>query len=375
MLKTIFIFITLIHGLIHFMGFSKAFGYGNITQLTKEISKPTGIFWLITGFFFIISVALYLLKKDNWTYFALIAVLFSQILIINNWQDAKFGTIANVFVLFVSIIGIFEIRFKNVYKNEVKIILEESQKIPITVLTEGDIVFLPEPVRKYIRYAGGIGKPKVINFRIAFSGKIRDYKKPVWMKLTSEQFNFIKTPTRLFFLDATMKGLPVAGFHCFKNGVAFMDIRLLSMFKVEYQSGAVMDISETVTFFNDMCVMAPATLIDKRIKWLEVVGNKVNASFSNNGITISAWLYFNEKGELVNFTSEDRSAVTDNDKTIKLKWSTPLRDYKDINGYRLASYAETIYSYPDGDFTYATFTLKNIGFNLTKREKWKTDNP
>ncbi len=366
MLKTIFISITLIHGLIHFMGFAKAFGYGNITQLTKEISKPIGILWFVTGLFFIICIALFLMKKDNWVYFALISVVLSQFLIIYNWQDAKFGTIANVIILVVVLIGFFQIKFKNEYKNEVKIGLEESLNMPKSKLTEAEIAFLPEPVRKYIRYTGCIGKPIVNNFRIDFSGKIRDHAKPVWMELTSEQYNFLKTPARLFYLDATMKGLPVAGFHCFKNGTAFMDIRLLSIFKVEYQSGAVMDTSETVTFFNDMCVMAPATLIDKRIEWLEVVGNKVKASFTNNEITILAWLYFNEKGELINFDSEDRSALGANGETKKLKWSTPLRDYKDINGYKLASYAEAIYTYQEGDFTYATFELKDIKYNLRK---------
>jgi hypothetical protein len=366
MLKTIFIFVTLIHGLIHFMGFSKAFGYGNITQLTKEISKPTGLVWFVTAILFVICVALYLLKKDSWVYFALIALVLSQILILNNWQDAMFGTIANILILIITVIGFFQIKFKNEYKNEVKIGLEESNKIPNYILTEAEIAYLPEPVQKYIRYTGSIGKPMVNNFSINFSGKIRDHAKPVWMELTSEQYNFIKTPTRLFYLDATMKGLPVEGFHSFKNGVAFMDIRLLSIFKVEYQSGEVMNTSETVTFFNDMCVMAPGSLIDKRIEWLEVVGNKVKASFTNNGITISAWLYFNEKGELTNFSSEDRSALGKNGETIKLKWSTPMRDYKDINGYKLASYAETIYSYPEGDFTYATFTLKDVHYNLTK---------
>ena len=51
--------------------------------------------------------------------------------------------------------------------------------------------------------------------------------------------------------------------------------------------------------------------------------------------------------------------------TQKLKWSTPLRDYKDINGYKLASYAEAVYTYPDGDFIYAIFNLKNIRYNGT----------
>jgi hypothetical protein len=366
MLKIIFIFITLIHGLIHFMGFSKAYGYGNFTQLTKEISKPTGLVWFATAILFIICIALYLLKKDSWVYFALIAVVLSQILIMSNWQDAKFGTVANVIILVFIIIGFFQIKFKDEYKKEVKIGIEESRNLQKTTLNEVEIAYLPEPVKKYIRYTGCIGKPIVNNFRVDFLGKIRDHAKPVWMELTSEQYNFIKTPTRLFYLDATMKGMPVAGFHCFKNGTAYMDIRLLSIFKVEYQSGKVMDVSETVTFFNDMCVMAPAALIDKRIEWLEVVGNKVKASFTNNGITISAWLYFNEKGELINFDSEDRSALGKNGETVKLKWSTPMRDYKTINGYKLASYAEAIYTYPEGDFTYATFELKDIAYNLSK---------
>ena len=366
MYRYIFIFLTLLHGFIHFMGFAKAFNYANFSPLTKEISKPIGILWFVTASLFVLSVILYLFKKDAWVYFALLAVIFSQFLILNNWQDAKFGTIANVIIVPFIIIGLFQINFKNDYRKEVKSGLLQTKNIPKIVLTDTMIKDLPEPVQKYIRYANCIDKPVVDNFRVDFAGKIRSHEKPVWMYLTSEQYNFIPTPIRLFYFDVTMKGLPVAGFHCFKNGVAYMDIRLLSMFKVEFQKGAVMNESETVTFFNDMCCMAPATLIDKRIEWMQVEENKVKASFTNNGITISAWLYFNEKGELVNFVSEDRSALVEDGITKKLKWSTPLRDYKTINGYKLASYAEAIYSYPDGDFTYATFTIKDIKYNLTK---------
>ena len=366
MLKYIFIFVTSFHGLIHFMGFAKAYNYGNITQLTKEISKPTGIVWLATGFLFIICLALYIFKNQTWVYFGLVAIVLSQILIIYNWNDAKFGTIANMIILVFVVIGFFHINFKNEYRNEVKIGFEETKNLPKNLLSEEIITDLPEPVKIYIRYAGCLNKPIVHHFKIDFAGKIRSHEKKDWMQLTSEQYNFIPAPTRLFYLAATMKGLPVAGFHCFKNGIAYMDVRLLSMFTVEFQKGEVMNESETVTFFNDMCVMAPATLIDNRIEWLEVENNKVKASFTSNRITISAWLYFNEKGELVNFVSEDRSALLEDGTTKKLKWSTPLRDYKTINGYKLASYAEAIYTYPDGDFTYATFELKNIGYNLIK---------
>lgn len=67
-------------------------------------------------------------QKDSWIYFAITAVVLSQILIINSWQDAKFGTIANVIILLVTIFGLFQIKFKNEYKHEVKIGFEESKK-------------------------------------------------------------------------------------------------------------------------------------------------------------------------------------------------------------------------------------------------------
>jgi hypothetical protein len=364
MLRTIFIIIAFLHGLIHILGFVKAFEYANITALTKEISKPVGILWLLAAMLLIVFTLLFLFKKDSWVYFALIAVVLSQALIFFYWQDAKFGTIANLLILLVTVVGLVHMNFKSHYKNEVKAGLEQTTNISDTMLSIEDIKKLPLPVQKYIQYTGSIDKPKVRNFRIDFSGKIRSHEEKEWMELTSEQYNFMPIPTRLFFLDATKKQLPVSGFHSYKNGEAFMDIRLLSIFKVQYMDGKEMGISETVTFFNDICCMAPAALIDDRIQWIETEGNKVRASFTNYCMTVSAWLFFNEKGELVNFTSEDRYAASEDGTSSKLKWSTPLRDYKLINGYKLASYAEAIYTYPDGDFTYATFSLKNIRVNV-----------
>jgi hypothetical protein len=123
-----------------------------------------------------------------------------------------------------------------------------------------------------------------------------------------------------------------------------------------------MDKAETVTFFNDMCCMAPATLIDKRISWEMIGDNIVKATFLNNGISITANLYFNETGELVNFISNDRYNA---DAGKKLPWATPLKDYKEVNGYTLARSAETIYTYPDRDFCYGTFSVSSIAYNCS----------
>lgn len=349
-----------IHGIIHLFGFMKAFGLSEMQQLTQAISKPAGIVWLLAFALFVLAGLLFAFKNSSWWLFGFIAVVVSQALIIYSWQDAKFGTIANVIILIACVIGYGTWSFYNKFQNDVKTALQQKEYFQNSLLTETDIQLLPEPVQKYLRYTGSVGKPKVNNFKIEFTGKIRKDEQSEWMPFTCEQYNFLQTPTRLFFMKAKMKGLPVGGYHCFKNGAASMDIRLFSIFKVQYMAGAEMDLSETVTFFNDMCVAAPPTLIDARIKWLAVEGNKVKASFTNNNITVSAWLYFNDKGELINFISEDRYA---GDTGKQYPWSTPLKDYHETNGYKLMGNAEVIYSYPDRDLCYGTFELTGIKYN------------
>lgn len=362
-MKTIFIILVALHGAIHLLGFTKAFNLAAVNQLTLPISKTAGVLWLLATILLLATAVLFFLDKSTWWIAALVAILLSQYLIFGSWQDAKFGTIANVIILLVAVVGYGTWHFSNAYTNEVKAGIALTAGMSEALLTEADLQPLPEPVQKYLRYSGAVNQPKVNNFKVVFTGKIRKNEQSEWMPFTSVQYNFMDATTRLFFMKATMKGLPVAGFHCFKNGEAYMDIRLFSLFKVQYQSGREMDISETVTFFNDMCCMAPATLIDRRIQWLEVEGNKVKAVFTSNNISVSAWLYFNDAGELVNFISNDRYAAGDNNTFQQLPWATPLKDYKTLNGHRLSGYAETIYTYPEGDLCYGQFALTDVEYN------------
>jgi hypothetical protein len=173
----------------------------------------------------------------------------------------------------------------------------------------------------------------------------------------------MQNPTRLFFMNAVMKRLPVAGYHAYVNGEAFMDIRLFSLIKVQFRDGDDMNKAETVTFFNDMCCMAPATLIDKRISWQSIDENTVGATFTTNGITVTAELFFNEAGQLINFKSNDRYNA---DAGKGLPWATPLKEYREVNGYKLAGYAETIYTYPDRELCYGTFEVKSVHYNVNQ---------
>jgi hypothetical protein len=363
-MKYLFFFLLLAHGLIHLMGFVKALGIAQLSQLTKEISRPTGLVWFLTTSLFIVTCLLYLPKKDYWWLIAIVTVLLSQALIIVYWKDAKFGTIANVLILLIAIPAWTEWQFENQFKKDVTENLKHTDSVAESLLTREAIAQLPEPVQRYIIYSGAINKPVLTNFKIKFEGQIRSDQKSAWMPFTTEQYNFLDPPTRLFFMKATMKKLPVGGYHAYKDGAAIMDIRLLSFFKVQYQAGREMDIAETVTWFNDLCLFAPAGLIDKRIQWEAIDSLSSKATFTHRNITISAILYFNNKGELINFISDDRYQIISEQDRKLVRFSTPVKNYTDFSGHKSPAYGEAIWNLPAGDLCYGQFNTLEVTFNV-----------
>ena len=360
MLYYLFGILLLLHGLIHLMGFAKAFNYGRIQQLSKDITKASGVLWLITSMLFITLVILYFLDHEYWTYIAITAVVISQVLIFSAWKDARYGSIVNFIVLLTAIAGWSSNRFESTFRKDVQLHLQQSNDVKTEKLTETDIQSLPEPVQKYLRFSGVINKPKVYNMRVVFEGQMRDKGKN-WFTFRSLQYNFFDDPSRLFYMKAKMFGLTVPGYHDYQNNTANMEVKLFGLFPMMKAKGTELNKAETVTVFNDMCLLAPATLIDKRIQWEPVDSLSARAIFTNGNIRITAMLNFNKKGELINFISDDRYAISD---MKQYRFSTPVKNYHSINGTNIMHYGEAKWHYPEGEFIYGKFYLKEIAYNV-----------
>ena len=358
-MRIVLVLLIILHGLIHLMGFAKAFQFGEMAQFTKEISRPMGILWLLAALLFLVTAIAFFLRKDWWPILGIIMVVLSQGLIFNTWAYAKYGTIANAIILVAAIIGQSNLTFENSFKEDVAAAMSLVAPTP-EILNEKDLEPLPECVQNYLRYVGAVGKPKVYNMKIVFTGEMRDKGKD-WFHFTSEQYNFMDSPTRLFFMKAKIMGLPTNGYHKYTNETASMRIKLLSLFSVVDLSEPELYPTETVTFFNDLCLFAPAALIDDRITWETLDALSAKATFNNKGTTISAILYFNEKGQLINFVSKDRYSVSE---MKAFPFSTPASNYQEVNGYKLPNYGEAIWHYPDGDFVYGKFRVTDVVYNV-----------
>jgi hypothetical protein len=355
-----------VHGLIHLMGFAKAFGYAPLPQLTQPISHGMGLLWLAAAVVVMTSAVVMIAWPRSFWIAGAIAVVISQAVILSAWRDAWAGTIVNVVLLMVVAHGWLTegpASFRAQFDRDAAAGL--ARPIQQALVTDADLALHPDPVRRYLRATGVLGRPRIQNYRLHFTGRIRSAPDARWMPFEADQQSFADRPARLFLMRARMFGLPVEAFHRLIDGHATMQVKVAGLIPMVDAHGDVMDQSEAVTLFNDMCLLAPGTLLDPGIVWEPIDARTVRARFTSGGRTISATLLFGDDGWLTNFISDDRSRSSpDGKRFTRLRFSTPVRDYRDFGPARLAAHGEARWMLPEGEFTYAQFDLQEVTYNV-----------
>ena len=365
-MRVVLTLLLVVHGLIHLMGFAKAFGLAELAQLREPIAKPLGLVWLLAGLALLVSA--WLPARSFWMVGALALVL-SQLAICTAWPDAKYGSAVNVLLLiavayaFVSH-GPFSMGAQ--YREDRAALL--SQRAAPALVSEADLAALPPPVQRYLRVSGALGQPRVHNVQALWRGRMRGAHTEPWMSFEAKQLNtWSHMPERLYFMSARKKGLPVAVFHRFLAHDASFRVRLLSLFPLIDARGPELNRAETVTILNDLFVLAPAAVLNSAITFQSLDAQRAAVSFTRAGETVRAELHFNAAGELTSFISDDRlRASADGKHFVRQRWSTPLSDYRTFGPLRLASRAQSIWHAPDGDLVYGEFELRDARNNVER---------
>jgi len=363
------VLLVIVHGLIHLLGFAKAFGLAPLPQLTRPVSRPAGVLWLAAAALFVAAGALLLLRVGAWWAPALAAVVSSQVLIARAWTDARYGTLANVVVLVALVPALAELSPTS-FSREYARVVDQALARPAgaaPVVTEADLASLPPPVQRYLRRSGAVGQPQVRNVHATFSGTFRRHPREAPLQVVAEQYNFFDEPARYFYIRGQLFGVPFDGLHLFEGPSATMRIRVASLLQVGDAKGPQMNQGETVTLFNDMCFLAPSSLIDPRIAWEPVDDRTVKARFTNHGVTVGAELRFDAQGDLVDFISHDRFMSADGTSYRQVPWSTPVAGFVEVGGRRRWTGGSAVWHLPEGEYTYVTLTLDSLEYDVTAR--------
>ena len=364
MLRIPFLILLYLHAVLHLLGFAKAFGLAALPQLPHTISRPWGLLWLAAGALLLTTATLLSFASRWWWVVGAVAGVTSQVVIVASWSDARFGTFANIALLAGVAWGCAHRGPWSLPAAYERALALATPGRLAEVLTEADLAGLPAPVQRYVRAAGVVGQPRVQNLRATWTGRIRSGPRAAWMDFTADQLDTFDTPRRFFLMDAVMKGLPVDVFHAFDEHGATMRVRLLSVKSMVDASGAVLTRSETVTLFNDLCLLAPGELVRPAIAWDAIDEHAARAHYTQGTNTISATLQFNDANELVDFHSDDRNPSPDGSTAGPTPWTTPVRDYGRVGPARVFRTGETRWHPASGTWTYGEFALQSLAYNV-----------
>ena len=110
------------------------------------------------------------------------------------------------------------------------------------VFTEADIADLPLPVQNYFRYCGYIGTPKMSYMKAMYQEVDFSFgkdKSSVMIDYT--QYNFVKEPIRIAYIDSSMYGIPFEGLDSYIAGKGSMKGAIAKLFTLFDEAGEAMN--------------------------------------------------------------------------------------------------------------------------------------
>lgn len=361
-MKTAFLILLFLHGIIHSIGFVKAFHLAEVAALSRAIPKSLGILWLLCTILFLAVFVLMILNRSWWPFFAIAAVLLSQTLILIFWQDAKFATILNIVILLVSIPALGEYHFEKKVQKEQKQLLSNIPGRTLEKISEEDLKQLPEIVQKWMINSGVVGKPEIRSVRLKQKGEMKSKPDGNWMPFYAEQYFDVKDPAFNWRVEAKLfPGIHLAGRDRFRNGEGEMQIKLLSLFNVVDQgNNEKVNLGTMLRFLGELCWF-PSAALNQYIVWEEVDATSAKATFSENNKVVSGLFTFDENGELKSFEAERFYGGGQDAK--KEKWFIEGVSYKEFEGVKVPAVCEVTWKFPEGNFTWLKLEITTLGYN------------
>ncbi|MGM0746228.1 MAG: DUF6544 family protein, partial [Bacteroidota bacterium] len=353
------------HGLIHLLGFVKAFDMANITELSIPISKPMGVAWLVASVLFLTTAVLYIMSYRFWPFIAIIAVILSQFIVFTAWGDAKFGTIANLIILLVALPAAGDWFFNSKVSSEQDYLLEQVSPPEDQRIQEEDLQHLPDIVQTWLKNSGAIGKPEVTFVRLKQTGEMRTSPDGKWLNFNAVQYFDVKGPA--FNWSTEVKMMPLVhlvGRDKLTDGNGEMIIKLLSLFNVvNERDNQKLNSGTMIRYLGEICWFPSAALNDY-ISWEEIDETTAKATLTVNGDEVSGIFRFSENGDFTSFEAERYYGGAE-DAELR-KWVVEAEEFNTFNEYRIPNKLSVTWKLPEGDFTWLHLEVTNLEVNKFK---------
>jgi hypothetical protein len=228
------------------------------------------------------------------------------------------------------------------------------------VVTEEMLTDLPEPVARYLRYTGVVGKPFPGTVRLRQKGRMRPGPGQPWIPLDAEEHYSLRPPGFVWAGALRLGPLVVVRARdMYAVGTGRMLVKVASLWPVVDASGEQMDQGGMTRYLSEM-IWFPAAFLADNISFEPADDSSARVTLTDHGRTATGTLFFDKDGRLTDFVAQRyRTPAASSPDT----WSTPVTGYGEFEGLRLPVRGPAIWKLPEEDFAYIEVTLTELHYD------------
>jgi hypothetical protein len=249
-------------------------------------------------------------------------------------------------------------RFGRLVDADRRRLLERPRPPHPPLVTLAMLAGLPEPAKRYLRYAGVVGRPMVDTVRVRQACRMRPAPHGISFPLVAEQWYAVEPPGFIWDATVAVAGIPVVrGRDGYLDGKGMMTIKVGSLIPIVDAAGPEMDQASLLRYLSEM-PWFPSAFLRERVTWEAIDDATVRVSIVDGDLQATGTLTIDPEGRLVEFRSERYAMVGDG---FELRpWSAPTYAYGEFEGLRLPVRGAAVWTLPDGS------TLPYIEVDLTE---------
>jgi hypothetical protein len=225
---------------------------------------------------------------------------------------------------------------------------------------------LPEPVRRYLRYAICPDAPSLGTVRLKHDGFFRTQPSQNWLQIKGEQYFTVGKPG--FVWSATVTPLPLLWIEARDRLLAErgnMLVKFYSALTIVDASGAEIDQAAKLRWLAE-AVWFPYAFVGDQIDWEPIDERSARATLLGEGLPVSATFEIDDEGKMVRLCGE-RYRDTGHGNAVLTPWIGRCTDYREWNKFVLPSSVEVLWNLTNGEFSYARFRVTMLEYNIAER--------